>query len=245
MRDLSFCRASMSTVVLATCVGLAACNVRFHADFESDVPGNPPAANPAGAADDEILILNSNVPADGIVIRVTDESDLVPAGQAHRFMSLIREPDPGMSSIASLRSAPMATGSQSLFVQWEQILDGGGTGLITLFGLPADSPSDPETCRVTTGNDVITLECGSSAEQIGDIDTHAVHTVLVRIDRPARRAALQVAQAGSTTPLVTVQSGEVPAPIEGQRFVAQIEYQGQSNSAYRFNRFDIQERDPN
>ena len=82
-------------------------------------------------------------------------------------------------------------------------------------------------------------------EQIAGIDTHAVHTVLMRIDRSPRRAVLQVAQAGLTTPPLTMQLNDVPAPVEGQRFVAQIEYQGQSGSAYRFNRFDVQELDPN
>jgi hypothetical protein len=44
---------------------------------------------------------------------------------------------------------------------------------------------------------------------------------------------------------VTIASDAVPAPVEGQRLVAHIEHTGQSSSAYRFNSFDIQERDPN
>lgn len=241
----SRCRASLGTAVLAACVGLAACNVRFHADFEADTPGAPPALSPPGAPDDEILIVDSDAPADGIVIRVTDESELVPAGAPFRFMSLVHEPNPGSSSVASLRSAPLATGTQSIFVQWEQVLDGGGSGTVAFFGLPEDARPDIDVCRVTTGNDVITLECGSSAEQIRGIDTHAPHTALMRLDRSPRRVVLQVAQGGTTTALVSIQSGDVPAPVENQRFVAQIEHQGQSGSAYRFNRFDIQERDPN
>lgn len=244
MRIVWLRRASTIIVALAVCIGFAACNARFHADFEADTPDAPPALSPPGAPDDEIAIVTSNVEGDGIVIRVTDEADLVAAGEPHRFMSLAHEPNPGASSIASMRSEPMATSSQSIFVQWEQILDGGGTGTIVFAALAENGPIDA-SCRVTTGNDVITLSCGSSDEQITDIDTHAIHTVLMRIDRSPRRAVLQVAQGGSTTTLVTIQSGDVPAPVEGQRLVAQIEYLGQSDSAYRFNRFDVQERDPN
>jgi hypothetical protein len=234
----------MRTAVLAGSVGLMACNTRFHADFETDSPDAPPALEPAGPPDDRILIEESGGGDDSIVIRVTDEPALVPTGP-HRFMSLVHDPNPGSSSVALLQSSPMATSTQSIFVQWEQILDGGGVGLITFFAQPGDPPpSDPETCRVTTDNDVMTLECGRQAEQIGGFDTHAVHTVLMRFDRSPRRAVLQVSQGGSTTAPIAIQAPDAPAPVEAQRFVAQIEHQGQSGSAYRFDRFDIQERDP-
>lgn len=234
-----------ATLAIAVCACLAGCNARFDADFEADTPGAPPALNPPGAPNDEIVIHTSPANGGGIVIRVTDEPDLVPAGGPHRFMSLEHEPDPGSSSVASLVTAPMATGTRSIFLQWEQVLDAGGTGTIAIFGHPDDSPSDPEACRIFTGNDVITLECNSSTAQVTGFDTHAVHTVLVRIDRSPHRIVLQVSQGGSTTPLETITSADLPSPIEGQRFVIQIEHEGQSDSAYRFNRFDVQERDPN
>jgi hypothetical protein len=245
MRTTSFRRAATAIAVLATIIALTACNARFHADFEQDSTGAPPALNPPGPADDEIVIVTSEADGEGIVVRVTDEPGLVAAGRPHRFMSLVHEANPGSSSIASLRSEPMTTGTQSIFMRWEQVLDGGGTGTITLFALPDHNQSDVDLCLVTTGNDVITLSCGSSREQIASIDTHTVHTVLLRIDRSPRRAVLQVVQEGSPTPLVTIESDEVPAAIEGQRVVAQIEYLGQSSSAYRFNWFAVEEWDPN
>jgi hypothetical protein len=226
-------------------VGLSACNVRFHADFETDTPGSPPALHPAGPPDDEIVISDTNVAGDGILIRVTEEPHLVPAGRPHRFMSLIYDPNPGLSSVAVLRSAPLGTGTQPIFAQWDQVLDGGGTGVITFAGDPEDPPRVGETCRVFTNNDLITLECGRAQQAIRGIDTHAIHTVLLRFDRSPHRAVLQVAQGGVLTQLITIQSADVVAPVEGQRLLAQIEYVGQSGGAYRFNRFDIQERDPN
>ena len=235
----------MKVLVLAVLLSVTACNARFQADFEADTPGSPPALNPPGAPDDRIVIVDSNVAADGIVIRVTDEPDLVAPGQPFRFMSLIREPNPGASSHAWLETAPMATSTRSIFVEWEQILVGGGTGRVAFLALPDDSGTEPESCWVITRNDAISLECGSSAEEIDGLDTHAVHTVLMRFDRSPGRAALQAAQAGSTTSLVTIEAEDLPAPVEGQRFVAQIEHDGQGDSAYRFNRFDVQERDPN
>lgn len=235
----------MKVLVLAALLSVAACNARFHADFEADTPGSPPALNPPGAPDDRIEVVDSDVAGDGIVIRVTDEPDLVASGQPFRFMSLIREPTPGASSHAWLETAPMATSTRSIFVEWEQILVGGGTGRLAFFALPDDPGTQPEVCWVFTGNDVISLECGSSAQEIEGIDTHAVHTVLMRFDRSPRRAVLQAAQAGATPPLVMIEGGDLPAPVEGQRFVAQIAHDGQADSAYRFNSFDVQERDPN
>jgi hypothetical protein len=132
-----------ATLAIAVCACLAGCNARFDADFEADTPGAPPALNPPGAPNDEIVIHTSPANGGGIVIRVTDEPDLVPAGGPHRFMSLEHEPDPGSSSVASLVTAPMATGTRSIFLQWEQVLDAGGTGTIAIFGHPDDSPSDP------------------------------------------------------------------------------------------------------
>jgi hypothetical protein len=237
-------RTPLRTVTLLALTFLAACSPRFHADFEADSPGGPPALHPPGPADDEILIETSDVRGDGIVIRVTDEPNLVPPGAPHRFMSLIHEPNPGGSSHAWMLTDAMGTSRQPIFVQWEQVLDGGGTGVITFAAL-SDGPRIDGLCRVTTGNDVITIECGSSSEEIRGIDTHAIHSVFMRIDRwPQRRAVLWAVQEASSTPLATIASGDVPAPVEGQRFVAQIEHHGQSDTAYRFNRFDVQERDP-
>lgn len=235
----------MKVLILAALLSVSACNARFHADFEADTPGSPPALNPPGAPDDRIEIVDSGGATDGIVIRVTDEANLVASGQPFRFMSLIREPNPSASSHAWLETAPMATSTRSIFVEWEQVLVGGGTGRMAFFALPDDSGTEPEVCWVFTGNDAISLQCGSSAQEIEGIDTHAVHTVLMRFDRSPRRAVMQAAQAGSTSSLVTIEGGDLPAPVEGQRFVAQIEHDGQSDSAYRFNSFDVQERDPN
>ena len=235
---------------MAALVVLAACNPRFVADFEADTPGAPPAAQPPGPPDDQILIDDSNVRGAGVVIRVTDEPQLVAPGAPHRFMSLIHDPDPGLSSIASLRTAAMATSTQPIFLQWAQVLDGGGQGTIYLFALPDRPTADVDVCIVFTGNDVVTLECDvpdapTASVEVEGIDTHRQHVVLMRLDRSPRRAAIQVSQDGVTTASEVITSMAVPAPVEGQRLVAQIEYDGQSDGAYRFNRFAVQELDPN
>lgn len=240
----------MRTIAFLALLVLSACNARFIADFEGDSTGAPPALNPPGFPDDEIVIADSAVDGGGIVVRVTDEPQFAEPGQEHRFMSLIREPDPGLSSTASLRSAPMSTGTQSLFLQWEQVLDGGGSGSVILFPFPEGPTSDIESCRVTTGNDIISLSCSLSdmpaeSGEIGGIDTQSPHTLLMRIDRAPRRATLSAVQDDVSTPAVTVPVDALAVPVEGQRLVAQIEYDGQSDGAYRFNSFGMQERDPN
>lgn len=239
-------RRILGTAAIAVSVSLTSCNGRFAADFEADSPGAPPAAQPPGPPDDRIQITSSDVDDDGIVIRVSDEPGLVAPGDPHRFMSLIHESNPGSTSAALLKTAAMATGMQSIYLQWEQVLDGGGSGKMAFFADAGDDPpDDPDVCWLHTGNDSISIESGTESAELSGFDTHSVHTVRMRFDRSPRRAVIQVSQDGSTTELVAIETADLPAPAEGERFVIQIEHEGQADSAYRFNRFEAQERDPN
>lgn len=247
LRDGSWIQTAwpVRAVVILAVMSVAACTPRFQADFEEDDLFMPPALHPPGPPDDRIVINTTPVRGDGIVIQVTDEPDLVAPGQPFRFMSLIHHPNPGLSSSVLMVAEPMATARQPIYAHWEQVLKGSGSGSILLAAWSGRGNPLDGLCVVWTGNDEMSIECGSEHDFIRGIDTHRVHTVLLRIDRwPQRRAVLWVVQGDTESNVAILTSDDVPAPVEGQEFRAQIEHFGQADSAYRFNSFNIQERDP-
>jgi hypothetical protein len=237
-------------IVLLLCLAaLVACNQRFAADFEADTPGAPPPLQPPGPPDDEIVLIDGQANGNGTVIRVTDEPDLVAPGAPARFMSLINETDPGLSSSASLRTSAMATSTQSIFLSWEQVLDGGGSGQVTIFAFPPPPQDELASCRVLTGNDRIDVECSANkgptvGETLTGMDTQAQHTLTIRIGRPDGPVAVQVVQGGEVA-AATLATPTPPRPAEGDELHAVVSYEGQSDGAYRFNSVGISERDPN
>ncbi len=228
----------------------SACNVRFAADFESDTVGNLPPSSPPGPPADEIVLSDSQVTGDGVIVRITDNPSLVAPGRPHRFMSLIRDPDPGLSTITIFRTSTFATSTRPIFLIWEQVIDGGGSGQITVLRFPFGPAEESTSCRIFTGNDQIAADCfiggdGPDVEDTVDgFDSHTQHTVLMRIDRPAGPLVLQVFQDGQATQELTLDHPDMSWPGEGERLNVQIEFTGQSDSAYRFNNFRITERDP-
>lgn len=241
----------MRTLVLLLTLLIAACNARFVADFESDAVDSPPPTSPPGPPADEIVLSDTPVLGAGNIARITDNPGLVDPGQPHRFMSLIRDPDPGLSTTVFLRTSQLATSTQPVFLSWEQVLDGGGTGDLLVSGFPIPPPDERTTCSVFTGNDRLDAWCfvGGTGPDVEDdldgFDAHRVHTVVMRIDRPSGPVVIYVLQDGQATPPVTLAHREMSWPAEGERVNVQIRFEGQSDGAYRFNSFRISERDPN
>ena len=156
----------MRVAAILLVMTLAACNVRFDADFEADTVGNPPPASPPGPPSDEIVLSNSATRGEGIIVRITENPELVPAGRPHRFMSLIRDPDPGLTTATFLRTSPLATSTQSIFLSWEQVVDGGGEGEVAFSRFPIGSVDDLTMCWILTRNDDLYADCFIDGESV-------------------------------------------------------------------------------
>lgn len=241
----------MRVIVLLAVLATAACNARFDADFEGDAVGSLPPSSPPGLPNgDEIAFTQSAVSGAGTILRITDNPGLVAPGRPHRHLSLLRDPDPGIENVAFLRTRTLTTSTQSLFLTWEQVIDGGGTGEIVISRFPLGAVEDLTTCFMNTGNDTISIRClvdgeGPVVEDALDgFDTHTPHTVIVRIDRPDGPMVVQVNQEGGTTGLVALEAPGMSWPGESERLQVQISFNGQTDGAYRFNSFLIAERDP-
>ncbi|MEM6621344.1 MAG: hypothetical protein AAF674_03895 [Pseudomonadota bacterium] len=236
--------------ILIGALMLAACTTRFDADFEQDVLGGLPAAQPPGPPADEIVVSTSTTSGDGTLIRITDNPEIVAPGADFRFMSLIRDPDPGATSIALLRSSPMETATEPLFVTWTQVLNGGGTGRVGISRFPLGDIEDFTQCQVTTTVGGIVGSCfiGETGPDVsGSIqgfDPQRPHLVSMRINRPGGPIQITVTQENVSFMPIELADPDMSWPDSGARLQAQIEYDGQGESAYRFNQFLMTERLP-
>lgn len=250
MSELPMRTARTAGVTILITIALWGCNTRLAVDFETDTVGQLPSRSPPGPPDDEVDIefIGAQNPPRGVLARVTEEQ-VSPISGETRYLSLSFPADADMDSIARFRSSSLATGTQSLFFQWEQILDGDGVAELIVHADPPDDDDNLIICRLEVANDLIRFKCDSSDDQdpatITGIDTASLHTLQLRIDRSPHRAALSIVQDGEATELATAAVEAATQPAEGQRVAVQVVYRGQVEGALRINNFHISERDPN
>jgi len=101
-------------------------------------------------------------------VSVTDNPELASGGHPYRFMSLNTQSNQTQSYRVQLRTGALSTSTQPLFLVFEQVLHGLGSGQIQILGYPIEDEENAGHCFIDTANDRLLATC--QAGSLGSTD---------------------------------------------------------------------------